>query len=96
MAIAAFGMVRLLSLLPGVTDWLFSDQCLQVTENPLTYTQVAVVAVSGVVAIVLGEYGTRRAGSRLVGMVASVIGALVVFGSIALTATLATPSISCA
>jgi hypothetical protein len=94
-AIAIFGMTRLVALAPSVLEWFFSEECLQVTDNPLTIFQAAVVVGSGIVAIALGEYGARRAGNRIVGMVASVIGVVVVLGGIALTVSLATPSVAC-
>ena len=50
-AIAIFGMTRLVGLAPSVLEWFFSEECLQVTDNPLTILQAAVVVGAGVAAI---------------------------------------------
>lgn len=94
-AVAVFGLFRLYSLIPAVVEWFFSEECLPVTDNPLTMSQVGVVVAAGIASVVLAEYGTRRAGNRWIGMAASVLGVVLVLAAVGLATTLATPSLTC-
>ena len=94
-AVAVFGYIRLYSLIPAVLEWFLSEDCLPVTDNPLTLSQVGVLVAAGFASVALAEYGTRRAGNRWIGMVASVLGVVLVLAAVGLATTLATPSLSC-
>lgn len=94
--VSLFASFRMWTLVPGALERFAFPVCRATTSSvQLNWIQVGVVAVGGVAAIVLAEYGTRRQGNKWLGMIASVIGVSCVIGAGAIGFTLVSTPLSC-
>lgn len=80
--IALIASARMWSLVPGALERFAFPTCTATASSvQLNPVQIGVVAVGGLAAIVLAEYGIRRRGNRWLSMIASVLGAACLIGA---------------
>ena len=96
LVVGIIASARMWTLVPGALERFAFGSCpVSASQVQLSWTQIAVVAVGGIAAIVLAEFGMRRDGNRWASMIASVIGVSCLIGSAALGAALLATPVSC-
>lgn len=94
--VAVVGSLKMWSLVPAALERFAFGTCrTAVPGTPLSWSQVAIVACAGLLAVGLAEYGVRRQGNRWLSMVGSVVGVSCVLGGAFLAFVLLNPPLSC-
>ena len=95
--IAVIGSARMWTLAQGALErFAYSSDCApSASQVQVDWVQVGVVLASGLLALTLAEFGSRRAGNRWVSMIASVIGVSLVIGGVLLALSLVAPPLPC-